>query len=155
MGIEIERKFLVQSDAWRAATTSRQRLTQGYLCREPSRVVRVRVAGEQGFLTIKGAPQGLARLEFEYPIPTADARQLLQLADGPVIDKWRHLCPAGEGQVWEIDEFLGDNAGLIVAEIELQDEAQAFARPEWLGAEVTEDKRYLNANLAVRPFKSW
>lgn len=155
MGIEIERKFLVASDAWRQAAAAQTRYSQGYLCREPARTVRVRVAGEQAFLTIKGLTTGATRAEFEYPVPLADAQALLAMCDGPVIEKVRHLVPAGEGLVWEVDEFFGDNAGLVVAEIELQDEAQAFERPDWLGAEVTDDKRYLNSNLSVRPYRRW
>lgn len=155
MGIEIERKFLVASSAWRQAATAQTRFSQGYLCREPARTVRVRIAGEQAFLTIKGLTTGATRAEFEYPVPLADAQALLAMCEGPVIEKVRHLVPAGAGLVWEVDEFFGDNAGLVVAELELQHEAQAFERPAWLGAEVTDDKRYLNSNLSVRPFLSW
>jgi adenylate cyclase len=112
------------------------------------------MAGEQAFLTIKGATTGATRAEFEYRIPVADVEQLLTMCDGPVVEKIRHLCPH-EGMTWEVDEFLDANAGLVVAEIELQSEGQAFARPAWLGAEVTGDARYVNANLAVRPFTNW
>ncbi|MFN3860213.1 MAG: CYTH domain-containing protein [Roseateles sp.] len=154
MGIEIERKFLVAGDGWRAQAGSATRFSQGYLSRDPARTVRVRVAGQQGFLTIKGATSGAARAEFEYAIPLADAQQLLALSDGPVVDKIRHLCVV-DGMTWEVDEFLGANAGLVVAEIELQSEDQPFTRPAWLGAEVTGDARYVNANLAVHPYTSW
>ncbi len=154
MGIEIERKFLVADDGWRQAAASRTRFSQGYLSRDPARTVRIRIAGDAAFLTIKGATRGATRAEFEYPVPLADAQQLLALCDGPVVEKVRHLCPV-EGMTWEVDEFLGANAGLVVAEIELADEAQAFARPAWLGAEVTGDGRYVNANLAVMPFTRW
>lgn len=154
MGIEIERKFLVGSDGWRQAATSQTRFSQGYLSRDPARTVRVRIAGDAAFLTIKGATQGATRAEFEYGIPLADAQQLLALCDGPVVEKVRHLCPH-QGMTWEVDEFLGDNAGLVVAEIELAAEGQVFARPAWLGAEVTGDGRYVNANLAVNPFSQW
>lgn len=154
MGIEIERKFLVSGDGWRAQAASQTRFSQGYLSRDPARTVRVRIAGEQAFLTIKGATRGATRAEFEYAVPLADAQALLALCDGPVVEKIRHLCPH-EGMTWEVDEFLGANAGLVVAEIELQSEAQAFAHPAWLGAEVTGDGRYVNANLAVSPFTSW
>jgi adenylate cyclase len=154
MGIEIERKFLVAGDGWRAAATASTRFSQGYLSRDPARTVRVRVAGEAAFLTIKGATHGATRAEFEYAVPLADAQQLLAMCDGPVVEKVRHLCPH-EGMTWEVDEFLGANAGLVLAEVELACEDQVFARPAWLGAEVTGDGRYVNANLAVKPFKSW
>jgi adenylate cyclase len=154
MGIEIERKFLVAGDGWRQPAAAQTRFSQGYLSRDPARTVRVRLAGERAFLTIKGATRGATRAEFEYEIPPADAQALLALCDGPVVDKIRHLC-LHEGMTWEIDEFLGANAGLVVAEIELQSEDQAFARPAWLGEEVTGDARYVNANLAVKPFSSW
>lgn len=154
MGIEIERKFLVASDAWRAVAGPPTHFSQGYLSRDPARTVRVRLAGEQAFLTIKGATTGASRAEFEYEVPVADARALMALCDGPIVEKRRHLC-GHDGMTWEVDEFLGANAGLVVAEIELQHEDQAFTRPAWLGAEVTGDARYVNANLAVRPFTRW
>ena len=154
MGIEIERKFLVHGDGWRQPAERQTRFSQGYLSRDPARTVRVRVAGERAFLTIKGATRGATRAEFEYEIPVADARQLLAMCDGPVVEKIRHLCQH-EGMTWEVDEFLDANAGLVVAEIELVEEGQVFARPAWLGAEVTGDGRYVNANLAVKPFTSW
>ena len=154
MGIEIERKFLVASDAWRQQARTATRFSQGYLSRDPARTVRVRIAGPQAFLTIKGATTGASRAEFEYPVPVEDAQQLLALSDGPVVEKVRHLCVV-EGMTWEVDEFLGANAGLVVAEIELTSEDQAFVQPAWLGAEVTGDARYVNANLAVRPFTTW
>lgn len=149
---EIERKFLVTGTAWRSATGTLYR--QGYLNRDKARTVRVRVAGEQGFLTIKGVTTGASRAEFEYPIPVADAEQLLALCDGPLIEKVRHIVLV-ESTCWEVDAFLGDNAGLVVAEVELQSEDQAFARPPWLGAEVTHDARYYNSNLAIHPYQNW
>lgn len=154
MGIEIERKFLVTGEGWRQPPQRQRRISQGYLSRDPARTVRVRLAGERGFLTVRGATQGATRAEFEYEIPLDDARALLALCDSPVIDKLRHLCEHA-GMTWEVDEFLGANAGLVVAEIELASEGQAFARPAWLGEEVTADARYVNAQLAVRPFNSW
>jgi len=154
MGIEIERKFLVKGDGWRSQATCQTRFSQGYLSRDPARTVRVRIAGDAAFLTIKGATRGATRAEFEYAVPLADAQQMLALCDGPAVEKIRHLCPH-EGMTWEVDEFLGANAGLVVAEIELQSEGQAFARPAWLGDEVTGDGRYVNANLVVKPFSSW
>ncbi len=154
MGIEIERKFLVAGDGWRLQATQQTRFSQGYLSRDPARTVRVRLAGERAFLTIKGATTGATRAEFEYAIPAAEAQQLLALADGPVVEKVRHLCEI-DGMTWEVDEFLGANAGLVVAEIELQSEGQSFTRPDWLGDEVTGDARYVNANLAVQPYRDW
>lgn len=154
MGIEIERKFLVHGDGWRQPSERQTRFSQGYLSRDPVRTVRVRIAGERAFLTIKGATTGATRAEFEYEVPLADAQALLAMCDGPVVEKIRHLCPY-EGMTWEVDEFLGANAGLVVAEIELESEGQVFGKPAWLGVEVTGDARYVNANLAVRPFTSW
>jgi adenylate cyclase len=154
MGIEIERKFLVAGDGWRAQAFRRTRFSQGYLSRDPARTVRVRVAGDAAFLTIKGTTRGATRAEFEYAIPLAEAQQLLAMCDGPVVEKIRHLCPH-EGMTWEVDEFLGANAGLVLAEIELAAEDQVFARPAWLGEDVTGDGRYVNANLAVNPFTRW
>ena len=153
MGIEIERKFLVVGEAWRQGL-SPERLSQGYLNRDKQRTVRVRIAGQQAWLTIKGESRGATRAEFEYPIPVADARQMLALADGPCIEKIRWRVSHG-GMLWEIDEFLGENAGLVVAEIELESEDQAFERPDWLGEEVTADTRYFNSSLAKQPFSRW
>ncbi len=152
MAIEIERKFLVVGDAWRSAPAVY--FCQGYLNRSKERTVRIRVAGEQGFLTIKGKNTGASRAEFEYEIPLADAKQLLALCEGPLIEKYRRKISV-EGMVWEVDEFLGDNQGLVVAEIELESEQQAFAKPEWVGDEVTEDARYYNSNLSLTPFNEW
>ncbi|RYY74283.1 MAG: CYTH domain-containing protein [Gammaproteobacteria bacterium] len=152
MALEIERKFLVSGDAWRSAPSVY--LSQGYLNRAKERTVRIRVAGEKGFLTIKGANKGATRAEFEYEIPLADARELLSLCDGPLIEKYRREIEF-EGCVWEVDEFLGENAGLIVAEIELNSETQIFAMPNWVGEEVTHDARYYNSNLSNCPYKLW
>jgi adenylate cyclase len=152
MGIEIERKFLVTGTTWRQGAGVR--FSQGYLNRDKERTVRVRLAGEKAFLTIKGISVGASRAEFEYEIPAADAEQLLKLSDGPVIEKIRRFIQL-ESVTWEVDEFLGENAGLVVAEIELQSEDQAFARPEWLGEEVTHDARYFNSSLATKPFTRW
>ena len=156
MATEIERKFLVQSDAWRSAADAGTRIWQGYLNRDKHRTVRVRVMGEKAFLTIKGLTHGATRAEFEYEIPVSDATALRDLCDGPVIDKTRYRIPAESGKlVWEVDEFAGDNQGLIVAEIELESEAEAFALPAWIGQEVTHDIRYYNANLAAVPYSLW
>ncbi|MCU0446661.1 MAG: CYTH domain-containing protein [Microscillaceae bacterium] len=154
MAIEIERKFLVKNLDWQAEAIKTY-YKQGYVCNEKDKVVRVRIAGEQAFLTIKGKAQGISRLEFEYTIPLADAHTLLnELCEKPLIEKYRYLLDY-QGFTWEIDEFLGDNAGLIVAEIELRSESEAFSRPQWLGEEVTTDTRYLNANLIHNPYKNW
>lgn len=152
MGVEIERKFLVQGQGWRCDAP--ERLIQGYLSREPARTVRLRLAGESAWLTIKGRSQGLSRAEFEYPIPPDDAREMLALCDGPLIDKWRHRV-VHAGMLWEIDEFLGDNLGLVVAEIELPSAAHAFEPPPWLATEVSEEPRYFNSALSQRPYRSW
>ncbi len=155
MGIEIERKFLVVGDAWRQAPAVAY--AQGYLNRDKHRTVRVRIVQSQAWLTIKGANTGAAgatRAEFEYPIPVADARELLALCDGPLVRKLRRVV-VHAGAAWEVDEFEGDNAGLVVAEIELASEDAAFEPPPWLGAEVTHDVRYFNSNLAVAPFSTW
>lgn len=152
MGVEIERKFLVQGEGWRQGAG--QRLVQGYLNRDKARTVRVRMAGEQAFLTIKGVSRGATRAEFEYPIPVADAQALLALCEGPLVDKTRYRIPLGD-VVWEVDVFAGENTGLVVAEVELPSEEAAFERPDWLGAEVTQDPRYFNSNLASHPYARW
>ncbi len=153
MAVEIERKFLVKSDLWREGASG-EVYRQGYLNREKGRTVRVRLAGGRGYLTIKGVPQGFTRAEFEYEIPSDDAEQLLVLCEGPVIEKLRYRVPF-EGFVWEVDEFLGANAGLVVAEIELPSEDTPFVTPPWAGKEVTGDARYSNSQLSVRPFTAW
>lgn len=154
MGIEIERKFLVTSDAW-IHQGEPVLLRQGYLSSHPSRVVRVRIEGDGAVMTIKGKNVGASRGEWEYPIPMADAVEFLdKLCEQPIIEKYRRRIPYG-GFVWEVDEFLGANAGLVVAEIELPSEDQAFDKPDWIGDEVTHDKRYLNSNLIAHPYSSW
>jgi CYTH domain-containing protein len=154
MGVEIERKFLLQGDAWRGLGQA-VLLRQGYLSSARERVVRVRIEGEQAMLTIKGANVGATRGEWEYPIPLADAAELLDgLCEQPLIEKYRHRIEHA-GMVWEVDEFLGVNAGLLVAEIELASEDQPFEKPEWIGAEVSGDARYYNANLIRHPFSQW
>jgi len=166
MPLEIEHKFLVSSDAWRADVVRATPMAQGYLCADGGRIVRVRVAGDAAFLTVKGpaspAADGsgaFARPEYEFPIPVPDAREMLgTLAMGPVILKTRHEAPARGGPpglFWEIDVFEGDNAGLIVAEIELPALDTPFDRPGWLGREVTAEARYRNSALSRRPFKDW
>ena len=154
MGIEIERKFLLQGDAWRALGQP-VLLRQGYLSSLAERVVRVRIEGGQAMLTIKGRSVGAARGEWEYQIPLADAEQFLErLCEQPVIEKYRRRI-VFDGMTWEVDEFLGANAGLVLAEIELEAEDQAFSTPDWIAAEVTDDARYYNANLIKNPFSNW
>jgi CYTH domain-containing protein len=153
MGLEIERKFLVLNDNWR--TDEGTILRQGYLTAEIERAVRVRTIGDKAFLTIKSFTVGAVRLEFEYEIPFDDANEMLdKLCLTPLVEKVRHEVEFA-GHVWEIDEFFGDNEGLLVAEIELQTEDEVFAKPDWLGAEVTDDPRYFNSNLVLRPYTTW
>jgi adenylate cyclase len=154
MGREIERKFLIRSTDWTREAISARPLRQGYLAIDDGNNVRVRTDGQSAWLTIKGRGEGITRPEFEYEIPVADAAELFALCHGRVVEKTRHLVPA-EMLCWEIDEFTGDNTGLVVAEIELPDEDTPFPQPAWLGEEVTADPRYLNANLAVHPFARW
>ncbi|QZA77507.1 CYTH domain-containing protein [Deefgea tanakiae] len=153
MAVEIERKFLVASDAWREQISHSTRIAQGYLCTDPERTVRVRTKGEAAFLTIKGKNAGISRAEFEYAIPVADALAMLQLCPN-VLDKTRHLVNV-DGHTFEVDEFHGANAGLIVAELELSSEDAAYPQPAWLGAEVSGDTRYYNSALSITPFSQW
>lgn len=154
MGKEIERKFLVTGDAWRQLTQGTM-YRQGYLNSAKERTVRVRTVGDKAFLTIKGITVGATRAEYEYEIPFADCNALLDnLAEKPLIEKKRYKIPQG-ALTWEIDEFFGENQGLIVAEIELVSEDQAFDKPEWIGEEVTGDPRYFNSNLIKHPFTKW
>jgi adenylate cyclase len=151
---EIERKFLPNGDAWRVLAHRSQRMTQGYLARGGRVSVRVRTAGDEARLNIKAGGLVASRQEYEYPVPVDEARELLALADGPLIDKTRHFVEHG-GMTWEIDEFHGDNAGLVVAEIELTREDEPFPRPPWLGAEVTQHRRYYNVCLVTHPYRAW
>ena len=151
---EIERKFLVAGD-FRGEVSSASRIVQGFLNTAPGRSVRVRIYGEKGFLTVKGPAQGLTRFEWEKEIPAAEAEQLLALCEPGIIDKTRYLVPAPDGHVWEVDEFHGDNEGLVVAEIELEREDEPFVRPAWLGEEVSEDRRFCNTSLSKHPYKEW
>ena len=152
MAKEIERKFLVKEGSWRNAKGTLYR--QGYLNSVKERVVRVRTLDDKGYLTIKGLTVGASRLEFEYEIPRQDADRLLDICEKPIIEKTRFKVMAGDF-VWEIDEFFGENQGLIVAEIELESENQEFPRPDWIGDEVTGDPRYFNSNLIKNPYKTW
>ena len=154
MAKEIERKFLVKSDSWRGQEAGK-RYRQGYLSTAKERTVRVRTAGDKGYLTIKGISVGASRSEYEYEIPVADANEMLdRLCERPLIEKTRYRVPH-DGLVWEIDEFEGENSGLIVAEVELKDEHQSVTLPDWVGQEVTGDPRYFNANLVAKPFSKW
>ena len=155
MATEIERKFLVTGDFSRQVISA-QRIVQGYICSQPGRTVRVHIRGEEGFLTIKGASdeKGLSRYEFEQKIPLADAEELLKLCEPGAIDKMRNLVPAGK-HTWEIDVFHGENEGLILAEIELASEDEPFERPDWIGQEVSGDRRYYNSMLTKHPYKQW
>lgn len=154
MAVEIERKFLVNKARW-VPQGEPVTIRQGYLKASGQSVVRVRTKGARGFLTVKGKTVGMSRLEFEYEIPVADANQMLdQLAEGPLIEKQRYLIPQGP-HLWEVDVFFGENADLMVAEIELQSETETFSKPDWVGEEVTEDVRYFNSNLALNPYSQW
>lgn len=153
MAAEIERKFLVRDSSWNDGSPG-VRIAQGYLSLDPARSVRVRLAGDEAWLTIKGRTEGITRAEFEYPIPVDDARVLLEICLPSVIDKTRHRIPHG-GHVWEVDVFHGANEGLVLAEVELADESVAIEPPPWAGAEVSSDFRYYNTSLAARPFGAW
>ena len=154
MATEIERKYLLADDGWRAGATG-MLYRQGYLSAAVERNVRIRIIGDRGYLTVKGQAAGITRLEYEYEIPLADAESMLdELCLKPLIEKTRYLAEHA-GLTWEIDEFAGDNAGLVVAEVELEHEAQEIALPPWVGREVTDDPRYLNSNLIARPYSTW
>ena len=154
MAKEIERKFLVKDNSWR--TNDRGKLyRQGYLSRVKERTVRVRTAGEKGYITVKSSNSGATRFEYEYEIPLRDASEMLDhLCERPLIEKIRYRIPY-ENHVWEVDEFEGENRGLIVAEVELHDEKEPVSTPAWVGSEVTGDQRYFNVNLVAHPFSRW
>jgi CYTH domain-containing protein len=155
MAEEIERKFLVAGDEWRRLAVSSQMLRQGYLSTVKERTVRVRIVDDEGFLTVKGITVGTTRAEFEYPIPGDDAAAMLDdLCERPLVEKTRHIVEH-EGLTWEVDEFAGVNEGLIVAEVELERSDQEVPLPPWIGAEVTDDPRYFNANLIAHPYSEW
>lgn len=154
MAQEIERKFLVAGDSWRALAEG-TRYRQGYLSTVKERTVRVRTIDDKGYLTIKGLTVGATRVEYEYEIPSADANEMLDnLCEQPIIEKLRYRIPL-DGLVWEVDEFEGVNRGLIVAEVELASEAQAFTPPDWIGEEIADDPRYFNSNLIAHPYSQW
>jgi CYTH domain-containing protein len=154
MAVEIERKFLVKGDTWRSLGTGKL-YRQGYIATVSGITVRVRVAGENGYLTIKGKTDGIAREEFEYPIPVEDAKIMLDtLCDRPLIEKIRYKIDL-KNLIWEVDEFLGENQGLILAEVELTHENQTIELPDWIDREVTGDHRYYNASLVKYPYQQW
>ncbi len=156
MAQEIERKFLVKGD-FKPFVTKQTRITQGYISSVPERTVRVRIKGDQGYLTIKGIgnESGASRFEWEMEIPVEEAKELLRLCEPGVIDKTRYIVPANDGLFFEVDEFYGDNEGLTVAEIELPNEDFKFDKPGWLGEEVTGDVKYFNSMLMKNPYKNW
>lgn len=153
MAKEIERRFHLKHDGWRALAEG-EWLKQGYLSVEPERTVRVRVKGDQAWLTLKSNISNVSRHEFEYAIPLADAQTMLATMCPMLVEKKRHRIPIGK-HVFEVDEFFGQNAGLVLAEVELADEDEAFERPDWLGDEVTQDPRYTNAYLSKHPWSEW
>ncbi len=154
--LEIERKFLVSSDGYKQSATSQTRIAQGFLNTDPSRTVRVRIMGEKGFLTVKGASNdsGTTRFEWEIEISTAEAANLIDLCETGILEKYRFEVPCGK-HIFEVDEFLGENKGLVVAEVELEHEDEPFERPDWLGEEVTGQRKYYNSQLSKTPFKEW
>jgi adenylate cyclase len=155
MATEIEHKFLLRDDRWRSQVERSARMRQGYLTSDARCSVRVRIADGQGFLNLKSGALGIQRSEYEYPIPLAEAEEILDmLCEKPLLEKTRHFLWFGE-HLWEIDEFEGDNAGLIVAEVELSRSDEPFARPDWLGEEVSHDIRYYNSQLARHPYQTW
>lgn len=154
--IEIERKFLVKSDDYKSEATSKTRIVQGFLNTDPSRTVRVRIKGDAGFITVKGKSNatGTSRFEWEKEISVEEADALLKLCEKGILDKYRYEITVGN-HVYEVDEFFGDNEGLTIAEIELNDENESFQKPTWLGIEVTGEVKYYNSQLSKHPFKNW
>ncbi|MGB5462316.1 MAG: CYTH domain-containing protein [Aureibaculum sp.] len=156
MAQEIERKFLVKNDAFKAESVSKTKITQGFLSTVPERTVRIRIKGDQGFITVKGIgnASGASRFEWEKEISVQDAEDLLKISEPGVIDKTRFNVRSG-GHTFEVDEFYGENDGLIVAEVELDSEDEDFKKPNWLGEEVTGQVKYYNSMLMKNPFKNW
>ena len=154
--IEIERKFLVASEGFKKEASNSYRIVQGFLNTDPERTVRIRIKGDQAFLTVKGIgnDSGTSRFEWEQPIAIAHAEKLLPLCEKGVIEKTRYEIPVKD-HIYEVDEFFGDNKGLIIAEIELSDEQEKFIKPDWLGKEVTGNSKYYNSQLTQKPFKTW
>ncbi len=154
MGSEIERKFLLRNDLWRKNAQGIL-LRQGYILSDPRRTVRIRICNNSGFITIKGLAKGIERPEFEYEIPLEDADFLLShICETPILEKIRYKIEY-DGFIWEVDEFLGENSGLFVAEIELASDDQVFPKPPWIGKEVTGSKRYFNSSLVKNPYNKW
>lgn len=156
MSLEIERKFLVKGDGYKALAESQSRVVQGYICSARGRTVRVRIRQGKGYLTIKGASNvaGTSRYEWEKEISLQEAEELMTLCEPGIIDKVRYLVPSGD-HVFEVDEFHGENEGLVVAEVELADEDEAFVKPDFIAEEVTGDVRYYNSQLMKHPFSAW
>jgi adenylate cyclase len=152
MGVEIERKFLVIGGDWKSEETIS--ISQGYLSTDIDRIVRVRISGNDAYLTIKGRSVGAVRTEYEYQIPLADGKELIKMCVGNILKKTRHIVVVGNSK-WEVDVFHGENEGLVVAEIELTSEDEMFEKPEWIDEEVTNDARYFNSSLMQKPFKQW
>lgn len=153
MAQEIERKYLVKGDDWRKEGGA-QFMAQAYLSVSPERTVRIRIKGEKAWITIKGRTTGITRPEYEYSIPVDDARELMKMAEHPPVEKYRNEI-WHEGVLWEVDEFVGENSGLVIAEVELDSEDQQLQLPSWIGEEVTHDSRYYNVSLAQKPFSLW
>ncbi len=154
MAIEIERKFLLNNADWKAKADKGTIIKQGYLNTDKTRTVRVRLKGTKAYLTVKGKTMGMSRIEFEYEIPVTDAEAMLKLCEQPIIEKTRYLLAEAD-LTWEIDIFDGENKGLEMAEVELDDENQKVTIPNWIGEEVTYDKRYFNSYLVNHPYQSW
>lgn len=152
---EIERKYLVKKDVWEQMDKPQGSLyRQGYLTSDTSKTIRVRIIPEKGFLTIKGVNKGISRTEFEYEIPISEAKTLIDDFSMNEVSKTRYIIPFN-GKLWEVDEFVGDNQGLLIAEIELTEENEPFDIPSWVGDEITHEDRYYNVNLAINPYKNW
>lgn len=154
MAVETERKFLLKNDDWRSLVTAQRQIIQGYLNSTPERTVRIRISDERGMITIKSKPEGLSRAEYEYPIPLKDAREMMMLCEKPIIEKTRYLLTF-EDKLWEIDEFDGDNKGLVVAEVELESADELITLPSWVRKEVSHSARYSNASLIRHPYAEW
>ena len=155
MAVEIEKKYLVNKSAWNRVTKDeRHFIKQGYIVNEPGKTIRIRLKDDKGFITIKGLSKGASRPEFEYEIPGEDAKELIDKFCSSGTSKIRNIIKY-KGKIWEVDEFLEENEGLIVAEIELKNEDEIFDLPEWIDKEVTAEEKYFNSNLSVRPFKTW
>lgn len=154
--LEIERKFLVKSDGYKQKATSNIRIVQGFLNTDPDRTVRVRIKGDKGFLTVKGASNesGTTRFEWETEISSSEATNLIDLCEAGILEKMRFEVPFGN-HLFEVDEFLGENKGLVLAEVELKHEEERFEKPEWLGEEVTGQVQYYNSQLSLKPFNKW